>query len=99
MNNPYLCLRRAILPVNLNLNYLCLQNGLMFLVATEVMAAVSWILPPCCPEIPLRTLQEPLKSKPMKDRFYIDALIEAADNLPYMVYCRLLSVIRWQLLS
>ena len=35
----------------------------------------------------------------MKDWFYIDALIEAADNLPYMDYCRLLSVIRWQLLS
>lgn len=26
---------------------------------------------------------------------YIDALIEAADNLPYMDYCRWLAVARW----
>lgn len=35
----------------------------------------------------------------MNERFYIDALIEVADYLPYMDYCRLLSVIRWQLLA
>lgn len=31
----------------------------------------------------------------MKEKDYIDALIEAADNLPYMDYCRLLAVVRW----
>lgn len=33
----------------------------------------------------------------MSDYEYIDRLIEAADGLPYMDFCRLLSVIRWQL--
>ncbi len=31
----------------------------------------------------------------MNDTDYIDRLIEAADNLPYADYCRLLPVIWW----
>ena len=28
---------------------------------------------------------------------YINALIEVADNLPYMDYCRLLAVVMWRM--
>ena len=31
----------------------------------------------------------------MNEFNYIDTLIEAADNLPYMDYCRWLAVVRW----
>lgn len=33
----------------------------------------------------------------MKRNDYIDHLIEAADNIPYMDYCRLFTVIYWNL--
>lgn len=33
----------------------------------------------------------------MNESDYIDALIDAADNVPYMDYCRLLAVVRWRM--
>nr|DAH15745.1 MAG TPA: hypothetical protein [Bacteriophage sp.] len=33
----------------------------------------------------------------MKDKGYIDYLIDMADSLPYMDYCRLMSVLYWNL--
>lgn len=33
----------------------------------------------------------------MNEFNYIDTLIEVADNLPYMDYCRLLAVVRWRM--
>ena len=33
----------------------------------------------------------------MRSNDYIDELLDAADNLPYMDYCRLLLVMWWRL--
>lgn len=33
----------------------------------------------------------------MKRNDYIDKMIEIADNIPYMDYCRLLAVLYWNL--
>lgn len=33
----------------------------------------------------------------MNEFNYMDTLIEVADNLPYMDYCRLLAVVMWRM--